>query len=78
MANPLPIQPSRHDVYDFISPTKGTKDAALGKAVLITGAGSGIGEVSTGNRSFRPGVFFCRKPVYFPILGVRVGLKRAN
>jgi len=47
MMNPLPIKPTRHDVYDFISPTAGTKDAALGKAVLITGAGSGIGEVSS-------------------------------
>lgn len=43
--NPLPIKPTRHDVYDFISPTAGTKDAAVGKAVLVTGAGSGIGEV---------------------------------
>ncbi|CAN8102496.1 unnamed protein product [Discula destructiva] len=42
--NPLPIKPTRHDVYDFISPTSGTKNAALGKAVLVTGAGSGIGE----------------------------------
>ncbi|EMR68570.1 putative short chain dehydrogenase reductase protein [Eutypa lata UCREL1] len=42
--NPLPIKPTRHDVYDFISPTSGTKDAAVGKAVLVTGAGSGIGE----------------------------------
>ncbi|ROV92438.1 hypothetical protein VPNG_09577 [Cytospora leucostoma] len=41
---PLPIQPTRHDVYDFISPTSGTKDAAAGKAVLVTGAGSGIGK----------------------------------
>lgn len=45
--NPLPIKPTRHDVYDFISPTSGTKDAAVGKAVLVTGAGSGIGEVRT-------------------------------
>ena len=43
--NPLPIKPTRHDVYDFISPNAGTKDAAVGKTVLITGAGSGIGEV---------------------------------
>ncbi|KAK7740993.1 hypothetical protein SLS53_005056 [Cytospora paraplurivora] len=41
--SPLPIQPTRHDVYDFISPTSGTKDAAVGKAVLLTGAGSVIG-----------------------------------
>ncbi|KAI1193045.1 NAD(P)-binding protein [Nemania serpens] len=40
----LAIQPSRHDVYEFISPSAGTKDAALGKSVLITGAGSGIGQ----------------------------------
>lgn len=45
--NPLPIKATRHDVYDFISPTSGTKDAAVGKAVLVTGAGSGIGEVRT-------------------------------
>ncbi|KAM7213854.1 putative short chain dehydrogenase reductase protein [Rhypophila decipiens] len=42
--NALPIKPSRHDVYDFISPDSGTKDCALGKNVLITGAGSGIGQ----------------------------------
>ena len=42
---PLPLKPTRHDVYDFISPIAGTKDAAVGKAVLVTGAGSGIGEV---------------------------------
>ena len=44
---PLPIKPTRHDVYEFISPTVGTKDAVVGKAVLVTGAGSGIGEVRT-------------------------------
>ena len=44
---PLPIKPTRHDVYEFISPTVGTKDAVVGKAVLVTGAGSGIGEVYT-------------------------------
>lgn len=42
--DPLPLKPTRHDVYDFISPTAGTKNAAVGKAVLVTGAGSGIGE----------------------------------
>lgn len=53
--NPLLIKPTRHDVYDFISPTSGTKDAAVGKAVLVTGAGSSIGEVRThlSNSSFR-------------------------
>ncbi|CAJ2505338.1 Uu.00g127320.m01.CDS01 [Anthostomella pinea] len=40
----LPIKPTRHDVYDFISPNAGTKDAAVGKSVLVTGAGSGFGE----------------------------------
>ena len=45
--NPLPLKPTRHDVYDFISPTAGTKNAAVGKAVLVTGAGSGIGQVRT-------------------------------
>lgn len=45
--DPLPFKPTRHDVYDFISPTAGTKNAAVGKAVLVTGAGSGIGEVRT-------------------------------
>ncbi|KUI52978.1 Short-chain type dehydrogenase/reductase [Cytospora mali] len=41
--DPLPINPTKHDVYDFISPTTGTEDAAVGKTVLVTGAGSGIG-----------------------------------
>jgi len=41
----LPMKPTRHDIYDFISPESGTKNAAEGKTVLITGAGSGIGEV---------------------------------
>jgi FlaA1/EpsC-like NDP-sugar epimerase len=39
------MKPTRHDIYDFISPESGTKNAAEGKTVLITGAGSGIGEV---------------------------------
>ncbi|KAG9239277.1 hypothetical protein BJ875DRAFT_491751 [Amylocarpus encephaloides] len=43
-AEALPIKPSKHDEYDFISPSSGTKDAAAGKSVLVTGAGSGIGE----------------------------------
>ncbi|KAJ4294408.1 hypothetical protein N0V90_008098 [Kalmusia sp. IMI 367209] len=41
----LPIEVSRHDVYDFVSPHAGTQDAAKGKNVLITGGGTGIGEV---------------------------------
>lgn len=39
------MKPTRHDIYDYISPNSGTKDAARGKTVLVTGAGSGIGEV---------------------------------
>lgn len=56
--NPLPTKPTRHDVYDFISPTSGTKDAALGKAVLLTGAGSGIGEVRPALLIFSLSKFF--------------------
>lgn len=41
----LPMKPTRHDIYDYISPNSGTKNAAGGKTVLVTGAGSGIGEV---------------------------------
>lgn len=42
----LQLQASKHDVYDFISPHVGTKDAAKGKNVLVTGGGTGIGQVS--------------------------------
>ena len=35
----------KHDVYDFISPYKGLKNAASGKTILISGAGTGIGKV---------------------------------
>ncbi|MCJ1244585.1 hypothetical protein MMC30_001783 [Trapelia coarctata] len=38
------IQPSKHDIYDFISYKHSLKDAAKGKKVLITGAGTGIGK----------------------------------
>ena len=37
------IDAPRHDVYDFIDPTKNLKGAAEGKTILITGAGTGIG-----------------------------------
>ena len=37
------LQPTRHDVYSFIDPQKGLKDAAIGKIVLVTGAGGTIG-----------------------------------
>ncbi|KAK3056903.1 hypothetical protein LTR09_001941 [Extremus antarcticus] len=37
------IKPTRHDVYPFIDPREGLKDAAKGRSVLVTGAGSGIG-----------------------------------
>ena len=37
------LKPSRHDVYSFIDPRDGLKDAAAGKTVLVTGSGVGIG-----------------------------------
>ena len=37
------LTPTRHDVYPFIDPRANLKDAAAGKTVLISGAGSGIG-----------------------------------
>ena len=38
------LKPSRHDVYPFIDPTDGLKGAAAGKRILISGAGTGIGQ----------------------------------
>ena len=40
------IQPTHKDVYDFISPECNLKDAAKGRSVLITGAGTGIGKAT--------------------------------
>lgn len=37
-------QPRYSDVYPFIDPRTSLKDAALGKSVLVTGAGTGIGK----------------------------------
>jgi NAD(P)-dependent dehydrogenase (short-subunit alcohol dehydrogenase family) len=37
------LKPSRHDVYPFIDPRDGLKDAAASKTVLVTGSGGGIG-----------------------------------
>ena len=51
-AEALPIKPSKDDEYDFISPKHGTKNAAAGKSVMVTGAGSGIGEVYGGQNTF--------------------------
>lgn len=38
------VEPKFHDVYPFISPDAGLKDAAQKRTILITGAGSGIGK----------------------------------
>ena len=37
------LEPTKHDVYPFIDPQVGMKNAAAGKTVLVTGSGSGIG-----------------------------------
>ena len=37
------LKPTRHDVYPFIDPRDGLKDAAVGKTVIVTGSGGGIG-----------------------------------
>jgi NAD(P)-dependent dehydrogenase (short-subunit alcohol dehydrogenase family) len=37
------LEPTRHDVYPFIDPRQGMKNAAAGKTALVTGSGAGIG-----------------------------------
>lgn len=37
-------QPRHSDVYPFVDPRASLKDAALGKTLLVTGAGTGIGK----------------------------------
>ncbi|EMC96624.1 hypothetical protein BAUCODRAFT_131174 [Baudoinia panamericana UAMH 10762] len=37
------LKPIKHDVYPFIDPAQNLKEAAPGKTVLVTGAGTGIG-----------------------------------
>jgi NAD(P)-dependent dehydrogenase (short-subunit alcohol dehydrogenase family) len=37
------LEPTRHDVYPFIDPRQGMKNAATGKTALVTGSGAGIG-----------------------------------
>lgn len=47
MAYPLDFavgQPRHSDVYPFIDPRANLRDAALGKSILVTGAGTGIGK----------------------------------
>lgn len=40
------MSPTRRDLYPFISPHHALKDAAKGRNILITGAGSGIGKTT--------------------------------
>jgi NADP-dependent 3-hydroxy acid dehydrogenase YdfG len=40
------IEPSHHDIYPAVSPAHALKDVAKGKAILITGGGTGIGKAT--------------------------------
>lgn len=40
------LENTKHDIYPFISPTSGLASAFAGKAILITGAGTGIGRAT--------------------------------
>lgn len=47
MADKPFISPTRHDIYPFISPQRNLQNAARDRTILISGAGSGIGRVTS-------------------------------